>query len=50
MAEQFANYGHPDQTSYSVASDLGLRCLPTIIVSVTRLNALIHLIRVDFST
>ena len=28
MVELFANSGDPDQTSHSVASDLGLHCLP----------------------
>ena len=28
MAELFANSGDPDQTLHSVASDLGLHCLP----------------------
>ena len=28
MAKQFANSGDLDQTLYSVASDLGLHCLP----------------------
>ena len=30
MVELFANNGDPDQTPHSVASDLGLRCLPII--------------------
>ena len=29
MVELFANSGDPDQTPRSVASDLGLHCLPT---------------------
>ena len=28
MIELFANSGDPDQTPHSVASDLGLHCLP----------------------
>ena len=28
MAKLFANSGDPDQTTYSVASDLGLNCFP----------------------
>ena len=28
MADLFANSGGPDQTLHSVASDLGLHCLP----------------------
>ena len=38
MAKLFANSGDPDQTSHSAASDLGLHCLPTTLLWVSRLQ------------
>ena len=38
MVELFANSGDPDQTSRSVASDLGLHCLPITLLGVSRLQ------------
>ena len=38
MAEQFANSGDPDRTPRSVASDLGLHCLPITLLAVSRLQ------------
>ena len=38
MAKLFANCGYPDQTSSSVASDLGLHCLPVTCMRVSRLR------------
>ena len=38
MAEPFANSGDPDQMPHSVASDLGLHCLPIILLGVSRLQ------------
>ena len=38
MAKVFANSGDPDQTPRSVASDLGLHCLPITILGVSRLQ------------
>ena len=38
MAKLFANSGDPDQTLRSVASDLGLRCLPVTLLGVSRLQ------------
>ena len=40
MVELFANSGDPDQGSPSVASDLGLHCLPITHLGVSRLNVL----------
>ena len=40
MAKLFANSGDPDQTPRSVASDLGLHCLPITLLRVSRLNGL----------
>ena len=37
-AELFANSGDPDQTPRSAASDLGLHCLPIILLRVYRLK------------
>ena len=39
MAKLFANTEDPDQTPHSVASDLGLHCLPIILFWVSRLNS-----------
>ena len=36
MVELFANSGEPDQTPRSVASDLGLHCLPVTHLGVSR--------------
>ena len=38
MVELFANNGDSDQTSHSVASDLGLHCLPITLLEVSRLQ------------
>ena len=38
MAKLFANSGEPDQTPHSVASDLGLHCLPITLLRVFRLQ------------
>ena len=38
MVELFANNGDPDQTPHSVASDLGLHCLPSTCLVVSRLQ------------
>ena len=38
MAKPFANSGDRDQTLHSVASDLGLHCLPIILLGVSRLE------------
>ena len=38
MAKLFANSEDPDQTPRSVASDLGLHCLPITLLRVSRLQ------------
>ena len=38
MAKLFANSGDPDQMPHSAASDLGLHCLPVILLPVSRLQ------------
>ena len=38
MIELFANSGDPDRTPHSVASDLGLYCLPVTVLGVSRLQ------------
>ena len=38
MVELFANSGDPDQMPRSVASDLGLHCLPNTLLGVSRLQ------------
>ena len=38
MAKLFANSGDPDQMPHSVASDLGLHCLPITLLGVSRLQ------------
>ena len=38
MAEVFANSEDPDKTPFSVASDLGLHCLPITLLEVSRLK------------
>ena len=38
MAKLFANSGDPDQMPRSVASDLGLHCLPITLLRVSRLQ------------
>ena len=38
MAKLFANSGDPDQTPRSAASDPGLRCVPSTILRVSRLQ------------
>ena len=40
MVELFANSGDPDQTPRSVASDLGLHCLPITLLGVFRLHSI----------
>ena len=49
MAELLTNSGIPDQTSRSVASDLGLHCLPITLLGVSGLQ-LIKQKRVLFQT
>ena len=43
MVKLFANSGDPDQTPRSVASDLGLHCLPITRLWVSRLNWVKHM-------
>ena len=38
MAKLFANSEDPDQTPHSVASDLGLHCLPITLLGVSQLQ------------
>ena len=38
MAKLFANSGDPDQMPHSVASDLGLHCLPITLLWISRLQ------------
>ena len=38
MAKQYANSGDPDQMPHSAASDLGLHCLPIILLRVSLLQ------------
>ena len=38
MAKLFANSGSPDQMPRSAASDLGLHCLPSTLLRVSRLQ------------
>ena len=38
LVELFANSGDPDQTLHSVASGLGLHCLPITLLGVSRLQ------------
>ena len=38
MAKLFTNSGDPDQTPHSVASDLGMHCLPLTLLGVSRLQ------------
>ena len=38
MVALFANSGDPDQIPHSAASDLGLHCLPIILLGVSRLQ------------
>ena len=38
MIELFANNRDPDQMLHSVASDLGLQCLPITLLGVSRLQ------------
>ena len=45
MAKLFANSGDPDQTPRSVASDLGLHCLPVTLLRVSRLQWVNHRFR-----
>ena len=40
MAKQYANSGDPDQMPHSVASDLGLHCLPFTLLWVSDYNGL----------
>ena len=43
MATLFANSGDPDQMPHSVASDLGLHCLPITLLRVSRIQLVIIL-------
>ena len=38
MAKLFANSGDPDQTPHSAASDLGLHCLASTLLGVSKLQ------------
>ena len=38
MVELFANSGDPDQTLHSAVSDLGLHCLQTTLLGVSKLQ------------
>ena len=38
MVELFANSGDPDQMPHSAASDLGLHCLPSTLIGMSRLQ------------
>ena len=38
MVDLFANSGDPDQMPHSVASDLGVHCLPITLLGVSRLQ------------
>ena len=38
MVALFANSGDPDQILHSVVSDLGLHCLPSSLLGVSRLQ------------
>ena len=38
MVEPFTNRGDPEQMPHSVASDLGLHCLPVTLLGVSRLQ------------
>ena len=38
MGQLFANSGDPDQMLLSVASDLGLHCLPITVLGVSRIQ------------
>ena len=38
MTQLYANSGDPDQMPLSVASDLGLHCLPITLLGVSRLQ------------
>ena len=38
MVELFTNSGYPDQRPHSVASDLGLHCLPVTLLGISRLQ------------
>ena len=38
MDKLFANSGDPDQTPHFAASDLGLHCLPIILLGISRLQ------------
>ena len=40
MAKLFTNSGDPDQMPHSMASDLGLHCLPVTLLHVSRLHGL----------
>ena len=42
MVEVFANTGDPDQTPHFAVSDLGLHCLPTTLLGVSRLQWIIQ--------
>ena len=44
MAKLFANSEDPDQMPYSMASDLGLDCLPITLLGVSRLQWAPHTI------
>ena len=43
MVELFANSGDPDQTPRSAASDLGMHCVPVILLGVSSLQLVKYL-------
>ena len=47
MAKLFANSGDPEQTPHSAASDLGLHCLPSTLLRVSRLQW-VKMLKVEF--
>ena len=49
MVELFANSGDPDQMPHSVASDLGLHCLPVILLGVFSLIGLMSFRKILFN-
>ena len=49
MVELFANSGDPDQAPHSVASDLGLQCLPVTRLGVSSLQWVGWFVCLDFN-
>ena len=48
MVELFANRGEPDQMPHSAVADLGLHCLPDILLGVFRLQWVNSLFMIAF--